>query len=102
MSEQTPTISGLVTELFPKYLDPECFAIVNGGISETSALLEHKWDHSKPHSYNMYRMLLIPIHPTVVFTGSTAVGKIVSAAAAKHLTPVTLEVWFPQSFPSLY
>ena len=28
----------------------------------------------------------------VVFTGSNTVGKIVSAAAAKHLTPVTLEV----------
>ena len=28
----------------------------------------------------------------IFFTGSTAVGKIVMAAAAKHLTPVVLEL----------
>ncbi|KAG8895118.1 hypothetical protein FRC01_012558, partial [Tulasnella sp. 417] len=40
---------------------------------ETSKVLELQWDH-------------------IVFTGSTTVGKIVAAAAAKHLTPVTLEL----------
>ncbi|KIO28884.1 hypothetical protein M407DRAFT_21961 [Tulasnella calospora MUT 4182] len=73
MSELTPSVSGLVTELFPKYMDQDLFQIVNGGIPETSKILELQWDH-------------------IVFTGSATVGKIVAAAAAKHLTPVTLEL----------
>ncbi|KAG8981476.1 hypothetical protein FRB90_007225 [Tulasnella sp. 427] len=73
MSESTPSVSGLVAELFPKYMDQDLFQIVNGGIPETSKLLELQWDH-------------------IVFTGSTTVGKVVAAAAAKHLTPVTLEL----------
>ena len=32
------------------------------------------------------------ILPTVIYTGSGRVGKIVAPAAVKHLTPVTLEV----------
>ncbi|KAG8915786.1 hypothetical protein FRC01_003509, partial [Tulasnella sp. 417] len=73
MSEQIPHVSALVTELFPKYLDQDLFRVVNGAIPETTALLDLQWDH-------------------IVFTGSPAVGKIVSAAAAKHLTPTTLEL----------
>ena len=47
--------------------------MVTGGVPETQELLENKFDH-------------------ILYTGSTAVGKIVMAAAAKHLTPVTLEL----------
>ena len=47
MSEMTPTISSLVAELWPKYMDTDLFAIVNGGIPETSTLLDLKWAHSK-------------------------------------------------------
>ncbi len=53
--------------------DPEYCTVILGGIAETSALLEHKFDK-------------------IFFTGSTHVGKIIYQAAAKHLTPVTLEL----------
>tara|TARA_R110002072_G_scaffold35951_2_gene105875 strand:- start:753 stop:2129 length:1377 start_codon:yes stop_codon:yes gene_type:complete len=72
-SEMTPACSDLLAELVPQYLDPELVQVVLGGIPETSALLEERWDY-------------------VFFTGSTMVGKIVYQAAAKHLTPVTLEL----------
>lgn len=47
--------------------------MVTGGVPETTALLTQRFDH-------------------ILYTGSSAVGKIVMAAAAKHLTPVTLEL----------
>ena len=63
-SEQTPATSQLLGELIPKYLDPDLYHLVNGGVPETtkvgpagcmvrdaltneSQLLELKWDHSK-------------------------------------------------------
>ncbi|KAG8949956.1 hypothetical protein FRC00_007906 [Tulasnella sp. 408] len=72
-SESTMETSALLAELFPKYLDPECYAVVNGAVAETSKLLSLRWDH-------------------IFFTGSPTVGKIVATAAAQHLTPVTLEL----------
>lgn len=62
----------LLEKLFPKYLDPAFFKIVNGGIPETTDLLNQKFDY-------------------IFYTGNTAVGKIIMSAAAKNLTPVTLE-----------
>ncbi|KAF8517607.1 aldehyde dehydrogenase [Hysterangium stoloniferum] len=69
LSELTPSTSSLLAELFPKYLDPDMYRVVNGGIDENMKLLELQWDHS-----------------------GGKVGKIVATAAAKHLTPVTLEL----------
>ena len=57
----------------PSYLDPECFAVVEGGIPETTELLKVRFDH-------------------IFYTGSPMVGKIVMTAAAKHLTPTVLEL----------
>ena len=54
-------------------MDQSAFAVVTGGVEETKELLNNKFDH-------------------ILYTGSTAVGKIIMAAAAKHLTPVTLEL----------
>ncbi|SJK98417.1 related to aldehyde dehydrogenase [NAD(P)] [Armillaria ostoyae] len=71
-SEQTPATSSLLAELFPKYVDPSVIRIVNGGVAETSKLLEHPWGH-------------------ILFTGSGRVGRIIASAAGKTLTPVTLE-----------
>uniref|UniRef100_A0A8C4WBX0 Aldehyde dehydrogenase n=1 Tax=Gopherus evgoodei TaxID=1825980 RepID=A0A8C4WBX0_9SAUR len=51
----------------------DCLAVVTGGPAETTQLLENKFDY-------------------IFFTGSPQVGKIVMAAAAKHLTPLTLEL----------
>ncbi|XP_014671199.1 PREDICTED: fatty aldehyde dehydrogenase-like, partial [Priapulus caudatus] len=72
-SEVSPATAELVEKLIPSYLDPECFKVVNGGVPETTALLDEKFDY-------------------ILYTGSPAVGKIVYQAAAKHLTPVTLEL----------
>ncbi|KXS19496.1 aldehyde dehydrogenase family 3 member B1 [Gonapodya prolifera JEL478] len=72
-SEITVNAANVITELIPMYLDNEAFFVVNGGVPETTALLERKFDH-------------------ITYTGSTAVGKIIMSHAAKHLTPVILEL----------
>lgn len=72
-SELAPATSKIIAELVPKYLDPDAIRVVEGGIPTSTELLEHKWDH-------------------ILFTGGGNVGRIVMAAAAKHLTPVTLEL----------
>ncbi|KAJ6657318.1 hypothetical protein lerEdw1_002685 [Lerista edwardsae] len=63
----------LFEELVPQYLDKDLFLVVNGGIPESTELLKQRFDH-------------------ILYTGGCAVGKIVLEAAAKHLTPVTLEL----------
>jgi aldehyde dehydrogenase (NAD+) len=72
-SEVTPHVSAVLAELVPRYLDPDCVAIVEGGVAETQALLAERWDH-------------------IFYTGNGRVARIVMAAAARHLTPVTLEL----------
>mgnify|MGYP002633943793 CR=1 FL=1 len=72
-SEIAPETSRILAELIPKYLDNDAVAVVEGGVPETTVLLEQKFDH-------------------IFFTGGEAVGKIVMTAAARHLTPVTLEL----------
>ncbi len=70
-SRQIPV--GFWLQLINTHFDPEFFLVVEGGIKETTELLEQKFDK-------------------IFFTGSVPVGKIVYQAAAKHLTPVTLEL----------
>ncbi|KFU86274.1 Fatty aldehyde dehydrogenase, partial [Chaetura pelagica] len=72
-SEVSEHTARLVAEILPQYLDPELYPVVTGGVPETTALLTQRFDH-------------------ILYTGNSAVGKIVMAAAAKHLTPVTLEL----------
>ncbi|KAH9836489.1 NAD-dependent aldehyde dehydrogenase [Rhodofomes roseus] len=72
-SELSPATAALLTELIPKYLDPDLVRVVNGGVPETTKILELPFDH-------------------ILYTGNNRVAKIVSAAAAQHLTPVTLEL----------
>jgi aldehyde dehydrogenase (NAD+) len=72
-SEHTPTCSALLAELVPQYLDPEAVAVVEGAAEATQELLDQALDHC-------------------FFTGGPEIGKAVMAAAAKHLTPVTLEL----------
>jgi aldehyde dehydrogenase (NAD+) len=72
-SELSPATSALLARLVPQYLDPDAVAIVEGGVPETTALLDQHFDH-------------------IFFTGSTRVGKVVMAAAARNLTPVVLEL----------
>ncbi|KDQ07573.1 hypothetical protein BOTBODRAFT_38660 [Botryobasidium botryosum FD-172 SS1] len=72
-SELIPATSSLFAELIPQYLDSELYKVVNGGVEESTSLLELQWDH-------------------ILYTGNGNVAKIVAAAAAKHLTPTTLEL----------
>ncbi|XP_062198083.1 aldehyde dehydrogenase family 3 member H1-like [Phragmites australis] len=72
-SEIAPATSSMFAKLLPEYVDNSCIKVVEGGIPETTALLEQKWDK-------------------IFYTGNGTVGRIIMAAAAKHLTPVTLEL----------
>ena len=72
-SELAPHAAAAMVEYLPKYLDPECIAVVEGGVPETTALLAQRFDK-------------------IFYTGGGQVGRIVMTAAAKHLTPVTLEL----------
>merc|ERR1712232_1106397 len=72
-SEVSTRSSALVGKLIEKYMDPECFKVVHGAVSETTALLKEHWDH-------------------IFYTGNGHVGRIVLKAAAEHITPVTLEL----------
>lgn len=72
-SELSPNTSRLIAELVPQYLDPEAVRVVEGGPKETGELLKCQFNH-------------------IFYTGGGHVGKIVMRAAAKHLTPVTLEL----------
>lgn len=72
-SEVSGATSALLARLIPRYLDPAAIAVVEGAVPETTALLAERFDH-------------------IFYTGNGNVGRIVMAAAAKHLTPVTLEL----------
>lgn len=72
-SEIASATSTLLAKLVPEYLDKDCIAVVEGGIPETTELLQQQFDH-------------------VFYTGNGTVGRIVMRAAAEHLTPVTLEL----------
>ena len=65
--------SALLANLIAEHFPPEYIALFEGGKEVNTALLAIRFDH-------------------IFFTGSVRVGKIVMAAAAKHLTPVTLEL----------
>ncbi|AFY72832.1 NAD-dependent aldehyde dehydrogenase [Synechococcus sp. PCC 7502] len=72
-SEYAPHTSALLAELICENFDPRFLTVVQGEVETSQALLAEKFDH-------------------IFFTGGTEVGKIVMGAAAKQLTPVTLEL----------
>ncbi|KAK2912250.1 hypothetical protein Q8A73_006363 [Channa argus] len=72
-SEVSSHSAKIMEELLPQYLDKDLYPVVTGGVLETQELLKHRFDH-------------------IFYTGSSAVGKMVMGAAARHLTPVTLEL----------
>jgi aldehyde dehydrogenase (NAD+) len=72
-SEVTPHVSAALAKWIPEYMDPEAISLVEGGVEETTALLEQRFDH-------------------IFYTGNGRVAQVVMEAAAKHLTPVTLEL----------
>lgn len=56
-----------------RFVSQECVRVVNGGVPETTELLKERFDY-------------------IFYTGSPQVAKVIYEAAAKHLTPVTLEL----------
>lgn len=81
--------------LLPQYLDKRTYTVVNGAIPETTTLLGKKYASVCNLSNiptNMPCVLLEQKLDHIFYTGNGAVGKIVMTAAAKHLTPVTLEL----------
>ncbi|SEQ96439.1 aldehyde dehydrogenase (NAD+) [Hyunsoonleella jejuensis] len=72
-SELTENTAKTITEIINKVFPKEVATSVEGGVETATELLAQNWDY-------------------IFFTGSTKVGKIVAKAAAKHLTPVTLEL----------
>ena len=72
-SELTPTTSSLLNQMISNTFPPEYMTVIEGDAATSQALLENEFDY-------------------IFFTGSVHVGKIIMKAAAKHLTPVTLEL----------
>lgn len=72
-SAYSPCVSRAIAGLLSQLFAPEYVAVVEGGRNENTALLEEKFDY-------------------IFFTGSKAVGRLVMEKAARHLTPVTLEL----------
>ena len=72
-SELTPNVSKVITRMLEELFQEELVAVVEGGVEESTALLKEPFDY-------------------IFFTGSVGVGKVVMEAAAKQLTPLTLEL----------
>ncbi len=72
-SELPINTSNVIAKMINENFNPNFFKVIEGGVKETTELLEQKFDK-------------------IFFTGSVPVGKIVYQAAAKNLTPVTLEL----------
>ncbi len=72
-SEFAPHTAEAVARIIGSAFAPECIAVVPGDRDVAERLLGEKFD-------------------VIFFTGSTAVGRAVMSAAARHLTPVTLEL----------
>lgn len=72
-SEISEHTSALVARMLRGIFEPSYVAVVEGDKNISGSLLEERFDH-------------------IFYTGSTSIGRVVMEAAAKHLTPVTLEL----------
>jgi beta-apo-4'-carotenal oxygenase len=72
-SENASNSAVIIQKICEAALDPLCYSVVQGGVSETQALLANRWDK-------------------IFFTGGATVGRIIAKAAAPFLTPVVLEL----------
>jgi aldehyde dehydrogenase (NAD+) len=72
-SEHAPHVAALIARAIPASFPPEVVQVVCGDGGVAARLLEEQFDH-------------------IFFTGGGRVGRLVMAAAARHLTPVTLEL----------
>ncbi|NTW81855.1 MAG: aldehyde dehydrogenase family protein [Chlorobiaceae bacterium] len=72
-SEHAPCTSNIIAEGLSRYLDSSAFAAFQGGVEETKALLQERFDF-------------------ICYTGSRQTGKEIMLAASRTLTPVLLEL----------
>lgn len=72
-SEGSPHTTEVILRMLQETFTEDFIRVVTGGADLAQALLQEKFDH-------------------IFFTGSPAIGRSVMAAAAQHLTPVTLEL----------
>lgn len=72
-SEIAPHASSVIARIIGEHFDPDFISVIEGSTETAQSLLAEKFDY-------------------IFFTGGTRVGKIVMEAAARHLTPVTLEL----------
>lgn len=72
-SEHSPNVSAMMADMINKNFDKKYIHVIQGAVEESQELLSHKFDY-------------------IFYTGSTEVGKIIYQAAARNLTPVTLEL----------
>lgn len=72
-SEVSPNVSAIVTEMISDVFDEKYIRSIEGNVETTSSLINAAFNY-------------------IFFTGSVGVGKIVMAAAAPNLVPVTLEL----------
>ncbi len=72
-SEYAPHTASLLAHELPRYLDTNAIRIVEGGVEKSKMLLQERFDY-------------------IFYTGGEAVGREVMLAAARHITPVTLEL----------
>lgn len=72
-SEMAPASSTAIKQLVERYLDQECFSVIEGGPEVAAKISGYPWD-------------------LICFTGSTMKGKLVAEAAAKNLVPCILEL----------
>ncbi|KAG2674929.1 hypothetical protein I3760_13G160600 [Carya illinoinensis] len=72
-SELAPACASFLANTIPAYVDNRAIKVFQGGQAVGEQLLLQKWDK-------------------IFFTGSARIGRLVMSEAAKHLTPVTLEL----------
>jgi aldehyde dehydrogenase (NAD+) len=72
-SEHSPATSQMMQELINENFDAGYIHVVQGDAEVTQEILKNRWDY-------------------IFFTGGTEIGRVIYQAAAKHLTPVTLEL----------
>jgi coniferyl-aldehyde dehydrogenase len=72
-SELAPACAGVLEKVVGETFAPEILSVVQGGPEFSRSFASMPWDH-------------------LTYTGSTRVGRLVAEAAARNLTPLTLEL----------
>ena len=113
-SELAPCTSAFLAANIPKYLDPKAVKVVEGGADVGDRLMEHRWDKVlftgntiRPRTSSLNRDDELATDSPCIrclnvssddgrfrvsLAGSSRVGRLIMTKAAKHLTPVALEL----------